>query len=109
MTIPSERLRALINARSFLYDLLDPKETPRVPLKIRRQAKACLKHFPRDFDLARMQVGMPELFGDVSAASMISASGRIKDLLKEPSSAERDMDILLEALKLGPIRNTDNI
>jgi len=36
MTIPSERTRSLIYARDFLFGLLDPKKTPKVPRAIRR-------------------------------------------------------------------------
>jgi hypothetical protein len=44
MTLPTEELRALILAREFLVSLLDPKKTPRIPKKIRKQAYWLLKH-----------------------------------------------------------------
>lgn len=49
MTLPDERYNALQNTRNFLRDLLDPKQTPRVPREIRRQAYWCLKHYPDEF------------------------------------------------------------
>lgn len=51
MTLPSERANAVKRARQFLYDLLDPKKTPRVPRAIRMQARSVLKHYPGDLYL----------------------------------------------------------
>jgi hypothetical protein len=46
MTLPQEEYLSLINSRKFLLELLDPKKTPKVPKKVRLQARNCLKHFP---------------------------------------------------------------
>lgn len=46
MTTPSEEVLALLNARAFLFDLLDCRATPRVPRPVRERARACLRHFP---------------------------------------------------------------
>jgi len=46
MSTKEEKLRALIRTRQFLFDLLDPKKTPKVPRFIRRRASDCLKHYP---------------------------------------------------------------
>jgi hypothetical protein len=46
MTLASERENALLWAREFLRELLDPKKTPRVPREIRRRARSVLKHYP---------------------------------------------------------------
>lgn len=54
MTLPFERVNAIVNARQFLRDLLDPKKTPRVPRKIRREAYYVLKHFPQDYDIKKV-------------------------------------------------------
>lgn len=51
MTTTDERYQAILNARDFLYRLMDPKQTPKVPKKIRQEARARLKHFPTDFDV----------------------------------------------------------
>ena len=48
MTLPHEELNSLNSARRFLYDLLDPKKTPRVPKYIRKEAHRITKHFPLD-------------------------------------------------------------
>lgn len=54
MTIPNERLNAIINAKEFLRALLDPKATPKVPKAIRRQAYYALRHYPSIYDLEGM-------------------------------------------------------
>lgn len=51
MTIPSERTRAVINTHKFLLQLLNPKETPRVPREIRKMARRLLRHYPTGSDI----------------------------------------------------------
>ena len=51
MTLPHERVRALHAARRLLFELLDPKATPRVPRDVRRYASRVLKHYPLDFEI----------------------------------------------------------
>lgn len=46
MTLPHEEYNSLNSARRFLFDLLDPKKTPRVPKYIRKEAYRITKHFP---------------------------------------------------------------
>lgn len=46
MTLPEERAWALINARTFLTELTDPKLTPKVPKAIRKRASSLLRHYP---------------------------------------------------------------
>jgi len=46
MTTVDEQYMAMHNTRSFLYRLINPKSTPKVPKKIREEARAILKHFP---------------------------------------------------------------
>ncbi len=52
MTLPAERLNAIIKTREFLLSLLDPKKTPRVPKAVRKDAYYCLRHFPADYQMA---------------------------------------------------------
>lgn len=54
MTLPNERIYALQNTRQFLYDLLDPKKTPRVPRKVRQEARNVLKHYPYEYHLEEL-------------------------------------------------------
>ena len=46
MTLPEEEARAIAATRTFLYALLDPRQTPRVPREIRQRARRVLKHYP---------------------------------------------------------------
>lgn len=46
MSLPDEKLRALINTRQFMFDLLDPKKTPKVPMSVRQTAHRVCKHLP---------------------------------------------------------------
>lgn len=46
MSLRYEQYRALIYARDFLRALLDPKQTPRVPRRVRAEACRCLRHYP---------------------------------------------------------------
>ncbi len=63
MTVASERYRAIIQARDFLRDLLDPKKTPKVPKWIRTEAYWRLRHYPHDFEMEEVSKKLPELFG----------------------------------------------
>ena len=51
MTVPRERTNAVMFTENFLYDLIDPKKTPRVPRAIRQRAHALLRHYPSQFDM----------------------------------------------------------
>jgi hypothetical protein len=53
MTLPYERTNAVNWTREFLYDLLDPKKTPRIPRELRRRAGSLLKHYPTEYDMDR--------------------------------------------------------
>lgn len=65
MTIPTERTRSVLNTRQFLLDLLDPKKTPRVPMRIRERAYWCLRHYPDTYHLTRAAIVLPESWGVV--------------------------------------------
>jgi len=51
MTLPHERMRAVLNTREFLAALIDSKQSPKVPLEIRRLAARLLKHYPTEYDI----------------------------------------------------------
>ena len=61
MTLPHERYNAVIRTEEFLKDLLDPKKTPRVPKKIRKQAYYCLRHYPGGYNLDVIATKCPEV------------------------------------------------
>jgi hypothetical protein len=46
MTLPNEWFISMRKNREFLFDLLNPNTTPRVPREVRKKASECLKHFP---------------------------------------------------------------
>lgn len=64
MTMNYERRNSVNRTRDFLYELMDPMKTPRVPKEVRDEARACLKHFPSEYDMERASEQAPEIFGD---------------------------------------------
>lgn len=61
MTLPFERYNSIKNTEQFLCDLLDPKQTPRVPKGIRQRAYSCLKHYPQQYHLDVLATRSPEV------------------------------------------------
>lgn len=59
MTLPYERVNAINNTRDFLYDLMDPKVTPRIPKIIRRRAHGLLRHYPSPWDVNNHDRSLP--------------------------------------------------
>lgn len=55
MTMPNERANAVLNTANFLKDLLSPIKTPRVPKRIRDQARYLLRHYPCQYDLEKVE------------------------------------------------------
>lgn len=64
MTMPNERRWAVNNTRQFLVALMDPQKTPRVPMDVRREARRCLKHYPREYDMEQAADQAPTVFGE---------------------------------------------
>jgi hypothetical protein len=61
MTLPDERYRAIVFARSLCEDLLDSKKTPRVPKDIRNRARGVLRHFPEEYYLSMLAEARPDI------------------------------------------------
>lgn len=61
MTLPCERFSSIVNTEQFLLDLCDPKKTPRVPKEVRNNARRCLRHYPRRYDLDLIATKCPEV------------------------------------------------
>ena len=59
MTLPDERYRAVVQTQRFLLRILT---TPRVPKAVKDEARACLRHYPSDWDMARASEGAPDVF-----------------------------------------------
>ncbi len=67
MTMPNERRWAVENTGRFLVDLLNPKQTPRVPSDIRKEASRCLRHYPLKYHMELAAEQAPQVFGDWDA------------------------------------------
>ena len=61
MTLPDERYRALKWAERFLQDLQDPQKTPRVPKRVRLQARSILRHYPGEYYLSQLAEARPDI------------------------------------------------
>ena len=61
MTLPYARYNAVKWTEKFLIELLDPKQTPRVPRLIRERAYALLKHYPGGYNLDVIATKCPEV------------------------------------------------
>lgn len=68
MTTSDERTKAVFYAREFLRSLLNPKATPKVPKKIREQARRALRHFPNSRDMEAACKANPDVFSEVYGA-----------------------------------------
>ena len=61
MSLPDEKYRSINNAREFLRSLLDPKKTPRVPSKFRKEAYWALRHFPWEWEIEQLAEKCPDI------------------------------------------------
>jgi hypothetical protein len=59
MTLPDERYRSVLQTQRFLSELL---HTPRIPKAIKDSARACLRHFPNEWDMDQAAEGSPHVF-----------------------------------------------
>jgi hypothetical protein len=59
MTLPDERYRAVVQTQRFLLQILT---TPRVPKAIKDQARACLRHYPSEWDMEQAAEASPDVF-----------------------------------------------
>ena len=61
MTLPDERFRAVLRTAEFLAELTDPSVTPKIPKKIRDDARWCLRHYPTYYDLKDLEQAAPHI------------------------------------------------
>ena len=47
-----QQISSVLATREFLRRLTEPSETPKVPLDLRREALALLRHYPKEAELA---------------------------------------------------------
>lgn len=62
MTLPDERYRAVLQTRDFLLDLISQGEVLKVPLKTQEQARACLRHYPSEYEMKLAAEAAPGIF-----------------------------------------------
>ena len=61
MTLPDERYRAIVQTEKFLREILS---TPRIPKKIKDDARWCLRHYPNEWELKRAAEKAPDVFAE---------------------------------------------
>ena len=59
MTLPDERYRAIVQTEKFLREILS---TPRIPKKIKDDARWCLRHYPNEWEMKRAAEKAPDVF-----------------------------------------------
>ena len=59
MTLPDERYRAVVQTINFLTEICN---TPRVPKRIKEQARSLLRHYPSAWDMKRAAENCPDVF-----------------------------------------------
>ena len=61
--MPDERYRSVMWAERFLRDLAQDRiNYPRVPKKVRQEARSILRHYPAEYDMKRAAEKAPEVF-----------------------------------------------
>jgi hypothetical protein len=121
MTTTEEMINAIDNARTFMYSLLDPKQTPRVPKSVRKYAKDRLKHFPTKYNTIEIGEKLSRLRAELAAlkpqsnadefasiplrAWVIEVFQHLCHSPHTPDSWKRDLDektqVLLDAIEQG--------
>jgi len=61
MTLPDERYRAVVQTQSFLLRILT---TPRVPKAVKDEARACLRHYPSEYDMKKVSQTSADIFAE---------------------------------------------
>lgn len=82
MTLPDERLRAVLYTRQFLLELCSPKERPRVRREIRRIAAGLLRHYPSVLDFVAAKGDYKRVFGDPKLPQELDDQIRPGELLE---------------------------
>lgn len=59
MTLPDERYRAVVQTEKFLREIVS---TPRIPKKIKDDARWCLRHYPNEWEMKRAAEKAPDVF-----------------------------------------------
>ena len=104
MTLPHEEVNSLKAVRQFLYDLLDPKKTPRVPRAIRLRAHRLSKHYPMDFSIQERYPDVAEVSDTRLRDAMNRVASRYGNTLQRLAQSEKE-DTMTEDTTTAPSRN----
>ena len=64
MTLPDERYLAVMQTARFLEALSYSSETKRIPLAVRQEARALLRHYPSEYDMKKTSQTSPDIFAE---------------------------------------------
>ena len=64
MTLPDERYRAVMQTARFLQALSHSSELKRVPLAVRKEARALLRHYPSEYDMKKVSQTSADIFAE---------------------------------------------
>jgi hypothetical protein len=64
MTLPDERYRAVMQTARFLKALSYSSEIKRVPLAVRQEARALLRHYPTEYDMKKASQTSADIFAE---------------------------------------------
>jgi len=90
MTLPYEEVNSLKAVRKFLYDLLDPSKTPRVPKAIRLRAHRLSKHYPMDHSITERYPDVAEVSDTRLRDAMNRVVSRYENTLKRLAQSEQE-------------------
>jgi predicted DNA-binding protein YlxM (UPF0122 family) len=90
MTLPYEEVNSLKAVRKFLYDLLDPSKTPRVPKAIRLRAHRLSKHYPMDYSIQERYPDVAEVSDTRLRDAMNRVVARYENTLKRLAQSEQE-------------------
>jgi len=64
MTLPDERYRAVMQTARFLQALSHSSEFKRIPLKVRQEARALLRHYPSEYDMKKVSQTSADIYAE---------------------------------------------
>ncbi len=87
MATPYLRTKALVQAKTFLWELTEA-ESHNVPLAIREAAHRILQHFPTLLEIQRIHETLPDLLGPVPPFSRLSGNPETVNVIDAARDAE---------------------
>ena len=94
MTIPYERTRAILETKQFLRELVNPRDTPRLPKPLREMARQLLRHYPGLAEIELAHKALPHLYGPVPPYSQLAGNAETLGAINAAKSFQvTDMSI----------------